>query len=153
MNVPLMASAYQEAEILLIEDNPSDAELTIRALKKSNLANNVFHVKDGEEALEFIFGNGRYADRDPNRLMDVILLDLKLPKVDGFEVLKRIKADNRLKLTPVVIVTSSQESRDLDEAYRLGANGYVVKPIDAGSFIDSLSQAGLYWLVINKPPR
>lgn len=144
---------YQETEILLVEDNPNDAELTVRALKKSNLANNVYHVKDGEEALEFIFGTGRYADRDPNRLLDIILLDLKLPKVDGFEVLKKVKSDSRLKLTPVVIVTSSQESKDLQECYRLGANSYVVKPIDIDGFIKALSDAGLYWLVINKPPR
>ncbi len=140
-------------DILLVEDNPNDLELALRALKKHNLANNVIVARDGAEALDFIFGTGSYADRQIEKIPKVVLLDLKLPKVDGLEVLRRIKADERTKAIPVVVLTSSQEERDVVESYRLGVNSYMVKPVDFDQFIDSVSQLGLYWLVCNKPPR
>lgn len=140
------------SEILLVEDNPSDAELTIRALKGKNFANSLYWVKDGEEALEYIFCTGRYSGRDINIPPKVILLDLKLPKVNGLEVLAKIKADIRTKTIPVVVVTSSQENSDLKECYALGVNSYIVKPVDFGHFVEALSTVGLYWLAINKPP-
>jgi CheY-like chemotaxis protein len=121
-------------------------------LRKINIANKIHWVKDGEEALEFIFRTGRYASRDESTPLKVILLDLKLPKVNGLEVLAKIKADEHTKTIPVVIVTSSQEDKDLKEAYKRGANSYIVKPIDASNFVEALSEAGLYWLAINKPP-
>lgn len=142
-----------EVEILLVEDNPNDVELTLRALKKHNLANKVYVVKDGAEALEFIFGTGAYAERDINYNPKVILLDLKLPKVDGLEVLRRIKSDERTKVIPVVVLTSSKEERDLVESYRLGANSYITKPVDFDKFVESVSELGLYWLLLNQPPR
>ena len=143
---------YSETEILLIEDNPSDVELTLRAFKKRNLANKVFAVSDGAEALEYIFATGRYADRDMNIPPKVILLDLKLPKVSGLEVLKKIKADDRTKAIPVVVVTSSREDSDLKESYKLGTNSYIQKPVDFDKFVEVLSQAGLYWMLLNKLP-
>ncbi len=139
-------------EILLVEDNPNDLELALRALKKRNLANKVVVARDGAEALDFIFGTGEYADRDVTARPKVVLLDLKLPKVDGLEVLRRIKADERTKAIPVVVLTSSQEERDVVDSYRLGVNSYIVKPVDFDQFIESVSQLGLYWLVCNKPP-
>ncbi len=139
-------------DVLMVEDSPNDAELISRALSKLNIANSIYWVRDGEEALEFIFCTGRYASRIAVAPLKVILLDLKLPKVNGLEVLAKIKADERAKTIPVVIVTSSQEERDLKEAYRLGTNSYIVKPIEAANFMKSLSEAGLYWLAINKPP-
>jgi len=140
-------------DILLVEDNPHDVELTLRALKKHNLANNVHVVKDGAEALEFIFGTGAYADRDIENGPKVILLDLKLPKVDGLEVLRKIKSDERTKIIPVVVLTSSLEESDIVKSYKLGANSYMVKPVDFDKFIESVSELGLYWLLLNKPPR
>lgn len=140
------------SDILLVEDNPSDAELTIRALNDKNFANSLHWVKDGEEALEYVFCTGRYKERDINIPPKVILLDLKLPKVNGFEVLEKIKADARTKTIPVVVVTSSQESSDLKACYALGVNSYIVKPVDFEHFVAALSTAGLYWLAINKPP-
>jgi CheY-like chemotaxis protein len=142
-----------EVEILLVEDNPSDVELTLRALKKRNLANKVHVVKDGAEALEFIFGTGTYAERDINQIPKVILLDLKLPKVDGLEVLRKIKSDERTKVIPVVVLTSSKEESDLVESYRLGANSYITKPVDFDKFAQIVSEMGLYWLLVNQPPR
>jgi len=139
-------------DVLMVEDSPNDAELISRALSKLNIANSIYWVRDGEEALEFIFCTGRYASRIAVAPLKVILLDLKLPKVNGLEVLAKIKADERAKTIPVVIVTSSQEEKDLKEAYRLGTNSYIVKPIEAANFMKSLSEAGLYWLAINKPP-
>jgi two-component system response regulator len=142
-----------EVEILLVEDNPNDVELTLRALKKRNLANKVHVVKDGAEALEFIFGTGTYAERDINQMPKVILLDLKLPKVDGLEVLRKVKSDERTKVIPVVVLTSSKEESDLVESYRLGANSYITKPVDFDKFAQTVSEMGLYWLLVNQPPR
>jgi two-component system, response regulator len=142
-----------EIEILLVEDNPTDIELTLRALKKRNLANKVHVVKDGAEALEFIFGTGTYAERDINHIPKVILLDLKLPKVDGLEVLRRVKSDERTKVIPVVVLTSSKEERDMVESYKLGANSYITKPVDFDKFAQTVSEMGFYWLLVNQPPR
>lgn len=142
-----------EIEILLVEDNLNDVELTLRALKKRNLANKVHVVNDGAEALEFIFGTGTYAERDINHIPKVILLDLKLPKVDGLEVLRRVKSDERTKIIPVVVLTSSKEESDLVESYKLGANSYITKPVDFDKFAQTVSEMGLYWLLVNQPPR
>ena len=142
-----------EVEILLVEDNPNDVELTLRALTKHNLANKVHVVKDGAEALEYIFANGSYAQRKVEDHPKVILLDLKLPKVDGLEVLRRIKSDERTKVIPVVVLTSSKEERDLVESYKLGANSYITKPVDFDKFVESVSELGLYWLLLNELPR
>lgn len=138
-------------DVLLVEDNASDGELTMRALRKHNLANGVTWVRDGAEALDFVYGTGAYADRPPGNLV-LILLDLKLPKVNGLEVLAKIKSDERSKTVPVVVLTSSAEDRDLEEAYRLGANSYLVKPVEFGAFVDVVSKAGFYWLISNKTP-
>ena len=142
-----------EVEILLVEDNPNDVELALRALKKHNLSNKVHVVKDGAEALEYIFANGAYAHRKVDDRPKVVLLDLKLPKVDGLEVLRRIKSDEQTKIIPVVVLTSSKEERDLVESYRLGANSYITKPVDFESFVKAVSELGLYWLLLNQPPR
>ena len=144
---------FDPVEILIVEDNPSDAELTIRALKKSNLANHIFVVENGEEALDFIFSRGKYADLNNSKTLKVIFLDLKLPKVSGLEVLEVIKSEDATKSLPVVIITSSKEDPDIKRAYALGANSYVVKPVDFESFINAISTTGLYWLLINVPPR
>ena len=144
---------HQEVEILLVEDNPNDAELTIRALKKHNLANNLVHVKDGAEALEFIFATGNYAHRNISNGPKVILLDLKLPKVDGLDVLRKIKSDERTKLFPVVVLTSSKEERDIVESYKLGVNSYIVKPVDSDKFLHAVSDLGLYWMLLNQGPK
>ncbi len=141
-----------QVEILLVEDNPNDEELTLRALRKNNIANNVHVVRDGAEALDFIFASGIYASRRVESRPKVILLDLKLPKVDGLEVLKRIKADERTNMTPVVVLTSSKEERDIVESYKLGVSSYIVKPVDFDKFILAVSQLGLYWLLLNQPP-
>lgn len=140
-------------DILLVEDTPQDAELIIRAIKKQNIANPLYHVEDGAEALDFIFCRGKYDERDASLQPKVILLDLKLPKVNGLEVLKEIKMDERTRTIPVVIVTSSQEDPDIKTAYELGANSYVVKPVSSDAFIDSMSKLGLYWLLVNNPPK
>ena len=145
-------SKFDAVEILLVEDSPTDAELVMRALRKRNLVNQLVWLKDGAEALDFIFRSGAYAGRS-NGNPRLILLDLKLPKVDGMEVLGRIKADERTKTIPVVMVTSSAEERDIVESYQLGVNSYLVKPVDFGQFIDVISQTGLYWVVINKTPH
>jgi len=139
-----------EVEILVVEDNQEDAELTIRALKKQHLANNIVHLMDGAEALDFIYGQGSYAGRDINQVPKVILIDLKMPKVSGLEVLKQIKSDPRIKMIPVVILTSSAEDPDIKEAYELGANSYIVKPVDFNVFFKTVADLGLYWLVVNK---
>ena len=142
-----------EVEILLIEDSPRDAELTIRALRERKLANSLFHVKDGAEALDFIFGSGKFSKREVDRQPKVILLDLKLPKVDGLEVLRRIKADERTKLIPVIVLTSSTEEKDVVTSYELGVNSYINKPVDFDKFAEAVAQLGLYWLLLNKSPH
>ncbi|HEY5589297.1 MAG TPA: response regulator [Candidatus Paceibacterota bacterium] len=141
-----------QVDVLMVEDNPNDAELIMRALGKINFANKIYWVKDGEEALEFIFCTGKFSNRDIINPPKVIFLDIKLPKVNGLEVAAKIKADERTKMIPLVIVTSSQEESDLRNAYDNGVNSYIVKPIEAANFVKSLSEAGLYWLAVNKPP-
>ena len=138
-------------EILLVEDNPRDAELTIRALKKKQLADKLFHVEDGVEALDFLFARGKFEDRSLERHPRVILLDLKLPRVNGLEVLRAIKQDDRTREIPVVIVTSSAEDPDVVAAYKLGANSYVIKPVQFETFIEAMSKLGVYWLTVNHP--
>jgi two-component system response regulator len=141
-----------EKVILLVEDNPKDEELTARALRKSNIKNEVVVAHDGAEALEYLFATGAHAGRDPSALPAVVLLDLKLPKIDGMEVLRRIRAEERTKLLPVVILTSSKEERDLLEGYSSGCNSYVRKPVDFNQFAEAMRQLGLYWLVVNEGP-
>jgi two-component system, response regulator len=140
-----------QVEVLLVEDNIHDAEMTIRSLKKVNLANNLVHVKDGEEALEFIFAKGKFAGRDIVNGPKVILLDIKMPKVDGIEVLRRIKSNEATRCIPVVIMTSSKEEQDIISSYELGVNSYVVKPVDFEGFAKAVSQLGMYWLITNQP--
>lgn len=144
---------FNEVEVLLVEDNPSDAELTMRALKKRNLANKLFHAKDGAEALDFLFAHGSFANRRVENGPKVVLLDLKLPKVDGLEVLRRIKSDERTKKIPVVVMTSSREDKDLETCYDYGVNGYVVKPVEFEDFSRAVSELGFYWLLLNETPR
>ncbi len=139
-------------DILLVEDNPHDVELTLRALKKHNLANKVFVASDGAEALDYLFAEGAHSDRDTSSSPKLILLDLKLPKVDGLEVLRAVKQDPRTKMIPVVVLTSSQEERDVVDSYQLGVNSYMVKPIDFNQFLQSISELGFYWLLLNNPP-
>ncbi len=138
--------------ILLVEDNPDDVQLTLRALKKSNIMNEVVVAQDGVEALEYLFGTGKYEGRDAKILPQVVLLDLKMPRMDGLEVLQRIRKDERTKLQPVVILTTSSEDRDRVESYRLGANSYIRKPVDFNQFVQAVNQLGLYWLVLNEAP-
>lgn len=142
---------YEVIDILLVEDNAQDAELTMRALKKGKLCNNIYTVENGAEALDFLFCRGKFADRHIENKPKVILLDLKLPKVSGLEVLAKIKGDSTLKKIPIVILTSSTEDPDVREAYSLGANSYVVKPINFEKFIESVKNLGVYWLLINHP--
>jgi two-component system, response regulator len=137
-------------DILLVEDNPQDVELTIRALKKKNLANRVYVVEDGAEALDFLFSRGKYAKRDGSQRPKVVLLDVKLPKLNGLEVLRAIKGDERTRGIPVLMVTSSREDPDIRTAYQLGANSYVVKPVDFEAFMEAMSNLGFYWLLINQ---
>lgn len=139
-----------EVEILLVEDNPHDLELTLRALKKGKLANRVIAVRDGAEALDFIFARGQYAGRDVNNVPRVMFLDLKLPKVDGIDVLRAVKADERTKKIPIVIITSSAEEQDRVESYQLGVNSYVVKPIEFDGFMKTITDLGFYWLAVNR---
>jgi two-component system response regulator len=140
-------------EILLVEDNPRDAELTIRALKKKDLANSLVHVEDGVEALDFLFARGKYSDRDIHETPKVVLLDLKLPRINGLEVLRAIKSDVRTQTIPVVVVTSSVEDPDVITAYQLGANSYILKPVQFDSFIEAMVRVGLYWLMVNHPAK
>ncbi len=141
-----------EVEILLVEDNVNDAELTMRALRKNNVANNIIHLKDGAAALEFLFGKGEYAGRNINNKPKVILLDLKMPKVSGIEVLQQIKAHDLTKNIPVVVLTSSKEHPDVEKSYLLGVNSYIVKPVDFESFRKTVNDLGIYWLLLNQPP-
>jgi two-component system response regulator len=142
-----------EVEILIVEDNMSDAELTMRALKKHHLANKLGHLKDGAEALDYLFAQGKYEGRNIEDIPKVILLDLKMPKVNGIEVLRKIKADERTKRIPVVVLTSSKEDPDIAECYQLGVNSYVVKPVEFDAFIKAVSELGLYWMVVNELHR
>jgi CheY-like chemotaxis protein len=138
--------------ILLVEDNPDDEALTLRALRKANVGSDVAVVRDGAEALDFLFGTGAHAGRHTSLLPQVVLLDLKLPKIDGLEVLRRIRADGRTRMLPVVILTSSDEEQDRIQGYALGANSYVRKPVEFAQFAEAVRQLGLYWLVLNQPP-
>jgi len=138
--------------ILLVEDNPDDVDLTIRALKKNKILNEVVVAADGAEAVDYLFGTGKYAGRDLSIIPQLILLDLKLPKIDGLELLRRIRADERTELLPVVILTSSKEEKDIVNGYKLGANSYIRKPVDFNQFIEAVKYLGLYWLVLNEPP-
>lgn len=140
-------------EILLVEDSPADAELAVRALKKHNLANHVALVADGEEALDFLFARGKFGHRDIENGPRIILLDLKLPKVDGLEVLRTIKGDPRTRIIPVIVLTSSKEEKDIIESYRLGVNSYILKPVDFDKFIEAVKDIGYYWLLLNQSPK
>lgn len=140
-------------EILIVEDTPQDLELTLRALRKSNLANHIHVARDGAEAVEFIFGEGAHAGRNIDNGPKVILLDLKLPKIDGIEVLRRVKSDPRTRSIPVVVLTSSKEQKDVVESYELGVNSYIVKPVDFEGFASAVGELGLYWLLLNQPPK
>jgi CheY-like chemotaxis protein len=139
-------------EILIVEDNPDDVELTLRALRKNNLANRIHVARDGVEALDYLFARGLHADRDVTHVPRVVLLDLKLPRIDGVEVLRQLKADPRTKRVPIVILTSSREEPDIARCYELGANSYLVKPVDFEAFVPAVAQAGLYWMLLNHPP-
>ena len=146
-------SETNHIEILLVEDNADDLDMTLRALRKANLANKIQVARDGAEALEFIFGEGAHAGCKMESVPKLILLDLKLPKVDGFEVLKRLKGDPRTKMIPVVILTSSKEQKDVIESYHLGVNSYIVKPVNFEGFITAVGDLGMYWLLLNQPPK
>jgi two-component system response regulator len=148
-----MVKGLDDVEILLVEDSDEDAELTIRALRQRKLANDLFRVKDGAEALDFIFATGAYAGRSTQPKPRVVLLDLKLPKVDGMEVLRRMKEDPVTRTIPVVMLTSSKEDRDLEAAYRIGVNSYIVKPVEFDKFVTAVEQLGLYWALLNQNPR
>jgi two-component system response regulator len=138
--------------ILLVEDNPDDVELTLRAFEKSQVLNRIIVVRDGEQAIHYLFSTGPHADRDPAMTPEVVLLDMKLPKIDGLGVLKRMRADGRTRRLPVVMLTSSKEEKDVVSSYDLGANSFVRKPLDFGEFVKAANQLGLYWLVMNEPP-
>jgi two-component system, response regulator len=148
-----MASSDGSVDILMVEDNPNDEELTLHELRKYHLTNKIHVVRDGQEALEYVFCSGRYTSRDITDQPHVILLDIKLPLVDGLEVLRRIKQDQRTRTIPVVMLTSSREERDLVESYRLGVNSYIVKPVDFDQFKESARALGMYWLLLNRPPK
>ncbi|HZY79049.1 MAG TPA: response regulator [Cyclobacteriaceae bacterium] len=141
-----------EVEILLVEDTRSDAEMTIRAIRKANISNNIVHLKDGQEALDFLFGNGEYEGRNTNMKPKVIMLDLKMPKVDGLELLERLKNDLSTKNIPVVVLTSSKENPDIDKCYQLGVNSYIVKPVASIDFMETVANLGLYWVLHNQVP-
>jgi two-component system response regulator len=141
----------KEKAILLVEDNPDDIALTIRAFRKSNIMNDIVQAHDGSEALDYLFGTGQYAGRDLSMMPTLILLDLKMPKVDGLEVLRQLRANERTRLLPVVILTTSKEDQDIIDGYALGANSYVRKPVDFNQFVEAVRQLGLYWFVLNEP--
>ena len=145
-------SDFADVEILLVEDNPTDAEMTQRALHKYNFGNRLHWVKDGEAALDFLFGRGAYVNRDAGRQPKLILLDIKMPKVDGIEVLRQVKANERTRTVPVVVMTSSSEERDVMDSYRLGVNSYIVKPVAFDSFREVVANIGLYWVLTNRVP-
>ena len=145
--------AQEQVEILLAEDNPEDAEMTLRALRGHNLANQLHWVKDGAEALDYLFGTGEYAGRDASRPPKLVLLDIKMPKVDGIEVLRRLKQDAATRSIPVVVMTSSNEERDVFESYRLGVNSYIVKPVQFDAFMETVAKIGMYWVLTNRTPQ
>jgi two-component system response regulator len=153
INKKKMISNFDPVQILIVEDNPNDAELTLRALRKHNLLNEVYIAEDGQEALDFVFCEGKFASRNISSPLKVIFLDLKLPKISGLEVLERIKSNPKTKKLPVVIVTSSKEDPDIKAAYQLGTNGYVVKPVDFNDFIKVIQNTGLFWLLVNESPK
>ncbi len=140
----------EQVEVVLVEDNPDDARLTIRALKKQNIANNLVHLKDGEEALDFFFATGPFAGRNTNNMPRVVLLDLKMPKINGIEVLAKLKANEKTRSIPVVVLTSSAEDPDIEKCYALGANSYIVKPVNFDDFMKAVSEMGMYWVLLNK---
>ena len=142
-----------ESMLLLVEDNPSDEELTLRSLRKHNIANDIVVARDGVEAIEFLFCEGAYADRDPTNMPDVVLLDLKLPRMSGLEVLQRIRDDERTRTLPVVVLTSSSQDEDIISSYKLGANSYVRKPVRFADFSEAVRQLGVYWMLINESPQ
>jgi two-component system, response regulator len=142
-----MMTIHEAVEILLVEDNPDDAGLAIHALKKHNLANHLLHLQDGEEALQYLFSS------DLLTMPKVILLDLKMPRVDGIEVLRKLKSDEKLRVIPVVVLTSSKEERDIIESYKLGVNAYIVKPVDFDKFVKAIAEIGFFWLLLNQPPK
>lgn len=144
--------SYAPVEILLVEDNPADVKLTLRAFERNNLTNRIQVVRDGAEALDFLFRTGEFADRRTDENPKVILLDLKLPKVDGIDVLRQVKADPRTRMIPIVVLTSSREERDILETYRLGVNSYIAKPVDFNQFTESMREIGTYWLLMNQLP-
>lgn len=144
---------YEKIDILLVEDNPSDAELTIKALRRNKIINALLHLQDGEDALDYIFATGKYSDRNIDDIPKIILLDLKMPKIDGLEVLKKIKSDQRTKIIPVVLLTSSNEDKDIIDSYKLGVNSYIVKPVEFENFVKAVTDVGLYWLLVNQPPK
>ena len=146
-------SDIAQVEILLVEDNPADAEMTLRALRRNNLANRVHWVKDGQEALDFMFGAGEYAARAASNPPRLVLLDIKMPKVDGIEVLRRLKAEPATRAVPVVVMTSSNEERDVFESYRLGVNSYIVKPVGFDAFLEVVAKIGMYWVLTNRAPQ
>jgi two-component system response regulator len=143
----------EKTDILLVEDNASDAELTIRALKKNNILNSLLHLQDGEEALEYIFATGRYTGRNIDEIPKIILLDIKMPKLSGLEVLKKLKSDEKTKIIPVILLTSSKEENDIIDSYKLGVNSYIVKPVEFENFVKAVSEIGSYWLLINQSPK
>jgi two-component system, response regulator len=142
----------QSVDILLVEDNPHEAQLTIRSFKKHNLANRLLHIDDGEEALDFIFARGAYTGRKGKNIPKLILLDLKLPKISGLEILKAVKEDEQTKIIPVIVLTSSKEEQDIIASYRLGVNSYIVKPVNFDSFSKAVIELGMYWMLLNVPP-
>ena len=144
---------HNHYDILLAEDNQSDAELTIRALKRNHIVNTILHLEDGEEVLDYLFATGAYEGRNISETPKVILLDLKMPKVDGLEVLRKIKSDERTKVIPVVLLTSSRQDKDILEGYKLGVNSYIVKPVGFENFVKAVSEIGMYWLLLNQPPH
>lgn len=148
-----MEEALMEVEILIVEDNPNDAEMAMRALKRNNLTNKVFVVTDGQEALDFLFSKGKYNMRKNCVRPRMVLLDLKLPKVDGLEVLKELKENPETRIIPVIILTSSKEEKDLIESYKSGVNSYIVKPVDFEKFVDAVNELGMYWLLLNQQPQ
>lgn len=148
----VLADCCEPCDILLVEDNPNDAELALRALRKNNIANRIFVVGDGAEALDFLFASGAYRGRDTSEHPKVVLLDLKLPRVSGLQVLERMKRDTETAMIPVVALTSSREDKDIEKCYRLGVNSYIVKPVEFGDFVKAVSELGLYWIALNQSP-